>query len=410
MRFEKKLTSILSKKNYYSLLWHTAFLSLAHVFMDIDIIIPAMLIDSGGSALQIGFLTAIMLGGSSFSQLLFAPFVSNFHYKKKFLLLGINLRIISLFGLAFLLFNLTNIEEINTIFYIFFFISIFSFGGAFANVSYVDILGKSIKKKSRKSFFSIKQVITATICFSSAFAAKKILINFDYPLNYSYMFFIAFGSLFFASLGFWNIKEVVASKLTVNNFSHFFELIFIEIKENKNLKYFLGFINTMGISIYLLPFLVLYAKESDLFENINTGTFLFYKIIGSVLTGIFLFLFSGKYKYKYLILLSSLLTIFLPLLIILFPFKISFVIIFLIGGIVFTVFTISKNGIMLEISGTSNRTLYAGIAGLGNILPALFSIFSGWVINEYGFKPFFIIFILIVLSSFYFIFKLDCKR
>ncbi len=160
-----KLTAAISQQNVFALLWHSGFLAIAMVFMDVDTIIPAMLVDAGGSAVQIGILTAIMLGGSSFTQLIYAPFISNFNYKKNFLLLGINSRIFSLLGLGIMLYFSSLIDKTNIIWMIFLLITVFSFGGAFANVSYTDILGKSILQKSRKPFFSIKQLITGVILF-----------------------------------------------------------------------------------------------------------------------------------------------------------------------------------------------------------------------------------------------------
>jgi len=301
------------------------------------------------------------------------------------------------------------IYESNIILLIFILISIFSFGGAFTNVSYVDILGKSIKKDSRKSFLSIRQVISGIILFLSALAAKEVLTLSVYPSNYAYMFFIAFGALFIASFGFWNIKEVTPSQMTVKNPKHFFKLIKTELKQNDQLKYFLGFLNTMGISIALLPFVMLYAKEFY-FSQADTGSFLLYKIIGSAITGFALFFFAGKYKYRYLLYGSAILAFILPLFILLSSETPQFVIIFFIGGIIFTAFAISKSGIMLEISGTKNRTIYGGIAGIGNILPAVFALSGGWIIKQFGFQPFFIIFMLIVLSSLFFIYKIKCKK
>ena len=98
-----ELNKQISRHNFRSLLWHAAFLSFASVFIDVDTIMPAMLIEAGGSALQVGFLSAIMLGGSSFTQLFFAPFISNYSFKKGFLLFGINARILALLALAWLL-------------------------------------------------------------------------------------------------------------------------------------------------------------------------------------------------------------------------------------------------------------------------------------------------------------------
>lgn len=392
------------------MLWHAGFLALAQVFMDVDTIIPAMMVDAGGSAVQIGILTSIMLGGSSFTQLVYAPFISNYHFKKKFLLLGINSRIFSLLGLGLMLFFSSLIGESNIIRLIFILIAIFSFGGAFANVSYTDILGKSVMQSSRKSFFSIRQVITGVILFFSALLAKKVLTSSVFPTNYEYMFLIAFGALLIASLGFWSIKEVTPSRMLVKNPGHFFQLIKTELKQNQKLKYFLGFINTMGISISLLPFVILYAKEFYNTQSTDTGLFLLYKIIGSISVGFILFFLAGKYKYRYLLYGGAILAFILPLFILLSSEAPSFIIIFLIGGVIFTTYSISMNGVLLEVSGTENRTLYTGIAGGGNILPALFPLLGGWIIKQFGFQPFFILFMVIIFSSLFFIYKINCKK
>jgi len=404
------LSPAISKRNFNSLLWHAGFLALAQVFMDVDTIIPAMLVDAGGSAIQIGILTAIMLGGSSFTQLIYAPFVSNYQFKKKFLLLGINSRVFSLLGLALMLYFSSMIGKSNIIWMIFILITIFAFGGAFANVSYTDILGKSVLQDSRKRFFSIKQVIVGIILFFSALLARKVLITAEYPTNYSYMFFIAFGALLLASFGFWNIKEVTPSRLAVKNPKHFFQLVKTELKQNHKLKYFLGFINTMGISISLLPFVILYAKEFYNAESADTGSFLLFKIIGSVATGFILFFLAGRYKYRYLLYGSAILALGLPMFMLLSSELPAFGIIFFIGGIIYTAYSISMNGVLLEVSGTENRTLYTGITGAGNILPALFPLVGGWIITQFGFQPFFILFMAIILSSLFFIYKLNCKK
>jgi len=404
------LTSAISKRNFYSLLWHAGFLAFAQSFMDIDTVIPAMLVDAGGSAVQIGILTAIMLGGSSFTQLFFAPFISNYNYKKRFLLLGINSRVLSLLGLGLLLLFSYLINEEYIIWIIFIMITVFSLGGAFSIVGYTDILGKSIISSSRKSFFSAKQVVTGIIFIFSALLAKKMLTISVYPANYGYLFLIAFGALFIASLGFWNLKEVIPSKMAVKSIGHFLHLVKTEITQNRKLGYFLGFINTMGISLSLLPFIILYAKEFYHTQSADTGLFLLYKVIGSVGAGFILFALARKYKYLYLLYGSAALAFILPLFILLSSGIPSFVSIFFIGGIIFTAYSISMNGVLLEVSGNENRALYTGIAGAGNILPALFPLLSGWIIEQFGFKPFLILFMVIILSSLFFIYKIGCKK
>jgi len=404
------LNSDTSRHNFYSFLWHAIFLALAQNFMDVDTVIPAMLIEAGGNGLHVGLMTAIMLGGARFTQLLFAPFISNYEYKKKFLLIGINGRILSLVFMGIMLFYSYQFHDHLLIWLIFILITIFSLGGAFANVSYTDILGKSINQSARKSFLSIKQVVTGTVLLLSALLARMVITMEDFPENYAYMFFIGSIALFIASLGFWQIKERVPSRMSVKNMGHFRSLMKTELHSNKRLGYFLGWVNTMGISITLLPFVMLYAKEVFHTQSLETGLFLFYKVVGSVVIGILLFLFSRKFKYRYLLYGNVLVVLLIPLILLFSPAMPPFRIIFLIGGIVFAAYTISMNGVLLEISGNENRALYTGIAGAGNILPALFPMLSGWIIERFGFQSFFILFIFMILISLFFAYKLKCRR
>ncbi|MCF8380284.1 MAG: MFS transporter [Bacteroidales bacterium] len=405
-----ELTANISKHNFFSFLWHGIFLAFAQNFMDVDTIMPAMLIESGGGAMHVGILTAIMLGGASITQLFFAPIISNYNYKKKFLLFGINARMSAVLGLAFLLLFSSSLRDKQVLYLIFLLISIFSIGGAFANVSYTDIFGKSVLAERRKTFFSIRQVVIGSGVFFSALLARKVLASAGYPDNYTRMFFIGFLTLSIASLGFWKIKEVVPSRLKIKSFGHFIAFFKQELRENDRLKHFLAYVNTQGIVISLMPFLLLYAKQHNDGGVNQTGQFLLFKVIGTVLAGLAIFLFRDKIKYRNILNLNVLLAIIAPVLILIFATRIPVTPFFILGGIVYSLYSISMNGVLLEVSGTENRSLYTGIAGAGNILPAIFPLLGAWIINNYGFPAFFVLFIVIVSSSLLFIYKLNCKK
>ncbi len=405
-----KLTHAVSRRNFYALLWHAGFLAFARNFIDVDTVIPAMLVDAGGTALQVGVLTAIMLGGSSFTQLLFAPFISNYSYKRKFLLLGINSRIVALLFMALMLYFSSWLQGEDKIILIFLLITVFSLGGAFANISYTDIMGKSVLAEERKPFFSIRQVLTGSILLGSVFIARKVLSASEFPVNYAYMFFIGFGSLLFASMGFWYLKEVIPSKMPVKGAKHFFRLVRGELKENRRLLYFLGFINTQGVAIAFLPFITLYAKQNFDLQSMQTGNFLLFKVIGSVTTGLLLFALKGRFKYRKLLLVNVFLSVVIVMLILIMPGSPPFYLMFFIGGVIFATYSITMNGVLLEVSDTENRALYTGITGAGNILPAVFPLAGGWLITQFGFTSFFVLFVIIILLSLYFIFNLKCKH
>ena len=405
-----ELNKQISKRNYYSFLWHAIFLALAKNFMDVDIIIPAMMVDAGGSSLQVGILIAIMLGGGKFAQLFFAPFLNNRSSKKCYLLGGINTRIFALAGMALLFYFSSHVNESFIVWSIFILISLFSISGAFANINYTDILGKSVLQEKRKSFFSIRQVISSIIVFLSAFLARRVLIAYGYPANYATLFFIATVLLGIASLGFWKIKEIPASNFKIKGLVKFIQIITHEMRLNKKLKNYVFLINTQGVSLVLMPFLILYAKKNLSAGSQEIGNFLLLKVIGGVLAGSILFYYSKKVKYQYMLYVTSIITILIPLSILILPGSILFPYIFLAGGIVFAIHTISTEGVLLEVTNNENRALYTGLSGAGNILPVVFPLLSGWIITEFGFRLFFILFMLIIFLSFYFIYKLDCKK
>ena len=404
------LTKALSHKNYKSLLWHAAFLALAKNFMDVDTIIPAMVIDAGGNSVHVGFLTAILLGVAKIAQFFFAPFLQNKEQKKGYLLLGINSRVFSLAALATVFLFSGNLEEDTILLLIFIFITIFSVSGSFANISFTDILGKSVLPEKRKSFFSIKQAISNTGILISAYLASRVLVVFDYPSNYSALFFIAAFSLLIASLGFWNVKEISVNVLKINGLKGFIKEIKNEFRTNKKFVHYLLMVNTLGISITLLPFLILYAKDIYGAGNDEVGRFLLFKVIGSVITGILLFYYSRRIRYQSMLYFMGILAFIMPGLVYIIPSGSLFFLVFIPGGVIFALQQIVMSGVLLEISSNHNRAFYAGLAGVGNILPALFPIAGGWLIKLWGFGLFFTIFMAVILTSFYFIHRLGCKR
>lgn len=399
----------ISTHNFRSFLWHAAFLAMAKNFMDVDTVIPAMLVEAGGGAIHIGIMTAIMLGGAQFMQLFFAPWLSNKTYKKNYLLFGINMRVFALAGLGALLFLLQSRTSGFMLGLMFLFITLFSFTGAFANISYFDILGKSVNPDKRKVFFSTRQIISGIIVIGAAFLARKVLVIRDFPVNYSFMFFIGAGLLLTASLGFWNLKETVPSTLKISSLKGFLKVLKKEIKENKQLVWFMGFINTQGIAVSFLPFVVLYAKEAFNAESADTGTFLLFKVIGIVFVSALVLMGAKKLKYNLLLYSNvglSLLLGMMPL----FITDISLLkYIFVMGGLVYALYTMTMNGLLLEISGNENRALYTGFAGAGNILPALFPLVGGTIIEVFGFSAFFVLFMVVVSLAAFFIYKINCK-
>ena len=400
-----------SKINFRSFLWHAVFLALASNFMDIDTIIPSMLVKAGGNSVHLGFLTAIMLGGSGVFQLIFAPILSKNSLKLKYLLLGINLRIVALLLISAMFFFSHSLRGDTIILFIFIFISIFSFSGSYANVSYIDILGKSVREESRKHFFSIKEIIASIGVFLSAIVVRDLIKRFDYPDNYSLLFLIAGILLLIASLGFWNLREIRSINPVKRSLIDFFKLIPNEIRRNKNLKYYLLIINTLGLGIGFMPFLILFAKDNFDLSYKLIGNILLFRITGMLLASFIFFKLSKKMNYRTLLIIAIIIGSIIPVLALsLSDNQIYYQFIFILSGIFVSMFKISNNGILLEISTNENRTIYAGISGAGKIFSTIFPLLAGLVIFYFGFTAVFIIVSLIILSSYFFVSQLNLTK
>lgn len=391
-------------------MWHAVFLALATNFMDVDTIIPAMLIKAGGTAVHLGLLSAIMIGGTKFFQLFFASYLAGKPIKKPFLISAINVRVLALLGLTSIFYFYETLPKEAIILLIFFSIAIFSLSGAFATVAYNDILGKSIVVEKRKNFFTLQQVIVSFGVFISAFVVKEILQLFEYPSNYGYLFIIAAILLGIASIGFWKIKEIYSEIKIRKTFKQYFISIPSEVKNNNNLKYYLILINSMGLGITLLPFLILFIKEKNELTDNMVGNFLIYRVIGMVGTSLLLLYFSQKREYKSVLGLSLVTMTILPLIsIYLIDFPSLYFIIFLMSGIFYASYKIAFSGVLIEISNEDNRALYTGIAGAGNVISVIFPLIAGVLISMFGYTIIFITTSLIMLISLCFVNKLDCQ-
>ena len=168
--------------------------------------------------------------------------------------------------------------------------------------------------------------------------------------------------------------------------------------------------NTMGISLSLMPFLILYAKNNFNAGSDAIGNFLILKVVGSFITSITIYHYAKRIKYKYLMYTNAALAVIIPSLILILPGDILFPYVFLVGGIMFTLYGISVSGVLLEITTNENRALHTGLTGAASILPGLFAFIGGAIITTYGFPVFFIVFICIVSISFYLIRNLNCQK
>lgn len=397
--------------NLLPFMWHALFLALTSNLVDVHTVIPAMLIKAGGDELHLGFMTAIMLGGGTLMQLVFAGLLSHRPRKRPFLLWGINLRVAALASLAVLFGVSARLPGGALILLIFVLITVFSFSGAFANISYVDILGKSLQGAQRKSFLSIKQVVNSVGVLVSALCARELLARLSFPDNYALLFALAASLLWVASLGFWRLQEEPLDGVRKMGLVRFFGQIPTAVRADANLKYYLLLINSLGLGLSVLPFVISFARDHFGLSGELVGNFLLFKTLGMWVAAMALMRLAKRFRYKQLLILSLVLAAAIPPLVLalgdaprLFPY------VLILAGVFVATYKVAISGILLEISTDENRASYTGIAGAGGILTTLFPLVAGVLLQRLGYTLVFLGVSAVVLSSLVLVRRLDCGQ
>lgn len=389
-------------RNYIFFWWHAFFLAITVVFTEINTVIPSLILKAGGNEILLGFLTSILVGFPFITKFFFAFFLHSRQRKKPFLLVGIYVRTISLFLIGFITGNAKGINDTLMITIIFVLMGFFSIGGAFAGISYVDVLGKTVHKSKRRLTMSVKQFISAVSTLLFGFAARYIVGNFEYPKNYSYMFLIAGSSLLIASFGFWKLKEDrVQKEIKKVKLRNIFKILKDLNKKDKNLFFYIIFLNLSAFSQTTIPFYISFAKNGFGLTGEEVGNYMIFQVIGMIIATPLWYFISKKGSFKRIIknclILASVTPIFA---IISMNLGINFYLFtFLLTGFSLSARKIAVEGLLIEISQDNNRALYSGISGAFSIVSALFPILSGILISYLGYNIIFIFVSILVFSA-----------
>ncbi len=383
----------LGSHNYRAFLWHAIFLSITVTFTEVNSVIPAMILEVGGDEFHIGIVTAIMIGIPLIAQLNFAGFLHGKRRKKPYLLAGINLRVLSLALIAITLIGVGGLSTTMALLLIYAELLLFTTGGAFAGISYVDLVGKSFHKELRQRFFTRKQLISGIGIFISALLARQVLHTFPYPQNYSFLFGAAAVVLLIATLGFWMIEEKPAGERQRSSYFQTLKSIPAVVRADSNLRSYLWFVNGMGFHVALIPFYVSLAKKNYFLDPALAGNMLFVQILGMIAASLLWprVVKSGGFKrvLKVWAGLSFLLppaalfvSHYLPL-----P---AYIALFLFTGAAISGRKVSQDAVIVELSTEENRVLYTAIIGTLNLSIAIFPIVIGTLIGFFGYVPVFI--------------------
>lgn len=377
-------------RTYRAFLWHAGFLALATTFTDINTVMPSLIVRSGGTSFHLGVLTAIMVGVPILGQLLFASFLHLKARKTPYLLLGINLRVLSLAAVGGVLWKAERFGPGALIASVFTLMFMFSLSGAFAGISYTDVLGKSLPEGQRKRFFVHRQVINSLAVLVSALAVREMLARLAFPDNYRWLFLVAAGLLLIASLGFWFVGEDPApSRSGGRGFLEALRSIPRCIREDDRLRHWITVTNLTGFGLTLMPFYVALARDEYGLTSGRVGTFLFVQIVGMILSNWLWSRVVERWGFAGVVAGCIACGAGLPLaaLVLSRGSVYAFLPVFFLMGVAMSARRIGFEGLFIEFTHDDNRALYKGIVGATSLTAALFPLMAGALIDAVGFGP-----------------------
>ncbi len=406
-----------SSKNYvyFAFIWHGFFLAITASMLDLNTVFPALITTLTSSRILFGLIYSVMLSVPLIFNVVFSHYLRRKKHKKIYLLIGIYLRGASFLGMALFTFYFAKTHPNLTLFSYFIFVFLFSISAGFAGISYSDIIAKELDSKDRVNLYTIKQFFGSSGAFlGGLFIAKIFSIDMVYPLNYSVSLFIGFVGLFIASLGFIFLKEPesVISKEKPVSLLQYIKKIPSVLKKDESFKYFIIVENLSGFSIMILPFYMMFAKESFVLDDSYIGIYLIILTVGTIISTLLWGFIAKKFDAKHIVGLCIILGGLNPILALILSNTTPalFGIIFFIIGFMRSGRKIGFEPYFLDIIPLNERVEYLGIRGSLNILRVILPLVAGILISYVGYIFTFILVTVMMTLSFIELLKITDKQ
>ncbi len=374
--------------------WHAFFLAVTTSFTEVNTVMPALILEAGGTEVAVGVLTAIMLGLPLITQLVFAGFLHTRERKKPYLLLAINLRVLALAAAAVGIALYGTGTMIIPI--VFAAMTVFALSGAFAGVSYTDLVGNLVRTTNRRAFFVRRQVITTLGLLASAIATRFLLGAAAFPDGYVLLFAMAAAFLFVATGGFWALREPPLPEDAVRPTGGVMAAIRQApsmFRTDPNLRSLIVVANLVALGFTSIPLVTALAHRSYELDSATVGTFVLIQIGGMLAANVVWNRLVRRGGFRLVLQVE------LVLIAALFPLALlvaavaplwTYALLYLVTGAVISAQKIAIEGALVQISPDGKRALYAGVFGAANLGAAFMPLLTGVLVGVLGFPAVFL--------------------
>jgi MFS family permease len=374
--------------------WHAFFLAVTTSFTEVNTVMPALILEAGGTEVAVGVLTAIMLGLPLITQLVFAGFLHTRERKKPYLLLAINLRVLALGAAAVGIALYGTGTMIIPI--VFAAMTVFALSGAFAGVSYTELVGNLVRTANRRTFFVRRQVITTLGLLASAIVTRFLLGAAAFPDGYVLLFAMAAAFLFVAAGGFWALREPPLDEESARPTGGVVAAIRqapAMLRADQNLRSLILVANLVALGFTSIPLVTALAHRTYELDSATVGTFVLIQIGGMLAANVVWNRLVRRGGFRLVLQVE------LVLIAALFPLALlvsavaplwTFALLYLVTGAIISGQKIAIEGALVQISPDGRRALYAGVFGAANLGAAFMPLLTGVLVGVLGFPAVFL--------------------
>ncbi|NCD20566.1 MAG: MFS transporter, partial [Actinobacteria bacterium] len=363
-------------------------------FTEVNTVMPALILEAGGTEVAVGVLTAIMLGLPLITQLVFAGFLHTRERKKPYLLLAINLRVLALGAAAVGIALYGTGTMIIPI--VFAAMTVFALSGAFAGVSYTELVGNLVRTANRRTFFVRRQVITTLGLLASAIVTRFLLGAAAFPDGYVLLFAMAAAFLFVATGGFWALHEPPLDEEAARPTGGVVAAIRqapAMLRADQNLRSLILVANLVALGFTSIPLVTALAHRSYALDSATVGTFVLIQIGGMLAANVVWNRLVRRGGFRLVLQVE------LVLIAALFPLALlvsavaplwTYALLYLVTGAIISGQKIAIEGALVQISPDGKRALYAGVFGAANLGAAVMPLLTGVLVGVLGFPAVFL--------------------
>lgn len=378
------------KKNFIGGVIHGTFLRSSTRLADIDLILPAFVSSLTGSKFLIALLPSIYFSAGRLPQVLFSNYVEPRARKKPFLYIAILTRAMIWFVVGFFVTWRGNSNPALILSLLFTFLLIYSLAGSLGGVALTDIIGSAISERNRAKFYATRQVTGSILAFGMGFVVRFILgdgFPLSFPRNYGLLFLFSGTALLIGFAGFWMIRESEGESGTRKSLRSYFANVLEILKDDNEFRLFLLTRVLAGFHIMIIPYYIVYFKESVGVAESFVGVYLMARVFGGAFSN-FVWGRIGERASEEVILFCLFIAGLTPLITLgITGFKpIYYSIVFVLAGSAINARMVGFNTQLLELAPEERRATYSGIRGSTIALTAPLPFLAGGLIEFFSFK------------------------